>query len=168
MPICREHAAQAWKAFEDVEPESYKRVIRGEASEVAAERKAAKAHAVQKKRDNSRRPGAIYYVQIADRVKIGFTTDLYQRMMHYPPHSVLLAVHPGTPLVERDMHQKFSRYLADGREWFHPSEELTKHMEDVEAHYPMNTSIAKMREPMVIPKASGSTIRPRYNGARRV
>jgi len=161
MPICREHAAQAWKAFEDVEPESYKRVIRGEAFEVAAEQREAHAAAKRRKIDNSRRPGSIYYVQIADRVKIGFTTDLYQRMMHYPPHSVLLALHPGTPALERQMHQQFSVHLADGREWFHPNEELTAHMAAVNAKYPNTPTIAKMREPVQTPPAQQSTLRPR-------
>lgn len=112
-----------------------------------------------------RRPGSIYYLLVGDRVKIGFTTDLYQRMMQYPPFSELLALHPGTPKLEKEMHAKFTRYLADGREWFHPNEELTTHLAEVNEKFPLKTSIAKIRERLVAPAAS--TLRPRSSSMVR-
>lgn len=155
-PLCREHAAQVWKVFEDYEPEYYRQIVRGEAKAIAAP--------VQRKRYLSNRPGTIYYLQVGDRVKIGFTTDLYRRMMQYPPNSTLLATHPGTPMVEKEMHQDFRRHLADGREWFHPNAELDAHIRKVQEKYPNTTSIAEMRQPLNSPNA---TLRP-ASGARKV
>lgn len=168
MPICREHAAQAWLAFEQVEPEQYKRLIRGETADVAAETRAAKAEHQETKRLSAHRAGTIYYLRIADRIKIGFTTDLYRRMGQYPPNSEILATHPGTPIVERDMHQRFSRHLADGREWFHPHGELDAHILQVQAQYPGTPTMAALREPMN-PAKDQVTLRPRSSRlARRV
>lgn len=147
-PLCREHAAQVWKTFEDNESEEYRDIVRGEFKGLSQRRAAANAGEKTRKRYLSNRPGHVYYLRVADRVKIGFTTDLYSRMMQYPPNSVLLATHPGTPALEKDMHLRFAKLLADGREWFYPHEELTAHIDEVRAKYPKITSIAQMRAPM--------------------
>ena len=157
-PLCREHAQQVWKLVEEHEPEHERHLVRGDF-------KTAKSTGTPR-RYLANRPGHIYYLQVGDRVKIGFTADFYRRMMQYPPNSVLLATHPGTPAVEKEMHQDFRRYLADGREWFHPNAELDAHIAKVQEKYPLTTSIAKMREPMN--GAAGSSIQPRTNGAKKV
>ena len=154
-PVCPEHAALMWKTFEEHTSEAHRRVIRGDHREAAAEIRAGEAATKTRKRITSNRPGSIYYLRVGDRVKIGFTTDLYQRMMQYPPNSELLALHPGTPALEKEMHQDFSRHLADGREWFHPNPELDAHIQKVQAKYPNTTTIAKMRQPTV----NSSTLR---------
>lgn len=148
-PLCREHAAQVWKTVGDNESETYLQLVRGDVRPPATD--------VKRKRYLSNRPGTIYYLQVGDRVKIGFTTDLYRRMMQYPPNSTLLATHPGTPMVEKEMHQDFRRHLADGREWFHPNADLDAHILKVQEKYPNRTSIAQMRQAVSTPNA---TIRP--------
>lgn len=168
MPICREHAAQAWKAFEDIEPESYKRLVRGETREIASEARALKAKVDETKRLAVHRPGTIYFVRIGDRIKIGFTTDLYRRMCQYPPNSELLAIHPGTPGLERQTHKQFAHHLADGREWFRPNRELADHIEKVRKQYPGTPTMAALREPIKVTKEN-STLRPKSSRlARRV
>lgn len=165
MPICREHAGQAWKAFELAESDAYKAHIMADAKDLAAAQKAANAASTRAKIDAKRRPGTIYYLRVGDRIKIGFTIDLYQRMMQYPPNSVLMATHPGTPATERDMHSRFSQHLADGREWFHPHADIATHIAQVQQRYPLTTSIEKMRAPTVPPQA---TLRPKTNMTRKV
>lgn len=76
-------------------------------------------------------PGWVYYIRMGDVIKIGYATDVTKRMRAYPPSAELLAAHPGTPQVERDMHKRFSADLARGREWFQESPELTAHIADV-------------------------------------
>jgi hypothetical protein len=151
-----------WKAFDDHAPEAEKALIRGERlSDLAVE---SITRARTAKRLTRNRPGSIYYLLVGGLVKIGFTTDVYRRMMQYPPNSELLALHPGTPALEKEMHQDFSRHLAEGREWFHPNAELDAHIQRVREKYPNTTTIAKMRQPINFHNA---TLRPAAT-ARRV
>lgn len=76
-------------------------------------------------------PGWVYYIRMGDVIKIGYAKDVARRMRAYPPSAMLLAAHPGTPAVERDMHKRFSADLDRGREWFRESEALVAHIESV-------------------------------------
>lgn len=71
-------------------------------------------------------PGFVYYVQVGDRLKIGYSADVRRRLRSYPPGSVLLAVEPGSPELERQRHQQFAGSLLDGREWFRPDGVILK------------------------------------------
>jgi hypothetical protein len=75
--------------------------------------------------------GWIYYLKVDQRIKIGYSVDVKRRMRSYPPHARLLAVHPGTKTLEREMHNQFRNLLAAGREWFHPADELIAHIDRV-------------------------------------
>src|SRR5690606_22269051 len=72
--------------------------------------------------------GHVYYMRINGRIKIGYTANLRQRSRNYPPGTELLAVEPGTRELERQRHARFSRSLAQGREWFAESDELMEHI----------------------------------------
>lgn len=76
-------------------------------------------------------PGTIYYLQVEDKVKIGFTRDLHLRLQAYPPMSRLLATHPGTFQTEAEVHRKFAKHLAGRKEWFTANEELDMHIQSV-------------------------------------
>ena len=132
-PLCRAHAAIVWRLFEMREPATHHEMVR----EQYKEAQKARVEAAQTTRLNSKRPGYVYYLQVGDRIKIGFTAFMEDRMRAYPPNSKLLAVHPGTMELEKATHSRFKLSLADGREWFHPSEKLTEHIADVNRRYPM-------------------------------
>lgn len=76
-------------------------------------------------------PGWVYYIRMGDVIKIGYATDVTKRMRAYPPSAELLAAHPGTQAVEREMHKRFKADLARGREWFRESAELAEHIAQV-------------------------------------
>lgn len=80
-------------------------------------------------------PGLIYYLRVGDKIKIGFTTDLEQRLRAYPPFAVLLATHPGTVKLEGQMHAKFCAHLIGGREWFAVSDQIMQHIENVRKEF---------------------------------
>lgn len=65
-------------------------------------------------------PGYVYYVEVGERIKVGYSVDVRRRMRAYPPGSVLLAVEPGSPDLERQRHRELAGCLLDGREWFRP------------------------------------------------
>jgi hypothetical protein len=76
-------------------------------------------------------PGWVYYIRMGDTIKIGYSVDVAQRMRSYPPNAELLAAHPGTELVERQIHKRFREHLVQGREWFAPADEIMAHIESV-------------------------------------
>jgi len=64
--------------------------------------------------------GWIYYIRLDEKIKIGWTANLQQRIKSYPPHAVVLIEHPGTRYDERDLHRTFKPSRAAGREWYRP------------------------------------------------
>lgn len=80
-------------------------------------------------------PGWVYYARIGGLIKIGFTESLAQRIASYPPNTELLAAHPGTPTLEREMHLRFSELRSRGREWFRPATVLEQHIQNVREQF---------------------------------
>lgn len=68
--------------------------------------------------------GWVYYLAIGDLIKIGYATNVRNRMRSYPPNAQLLAVEPGNKTLERTRHQQFDTHLRRGREWFADVAEL--------------------------------------------
>lgn len=133
-PLCREHASIVWRIFEMNEPALHHEIVR-EKYKAEQQERAEKADRV---RLTAKRPGYVYYVQVGDRIKIGFTTSVMDRMKAYPPTSVLLVYHPGTPDLEKEMHSKFRIFLAEGREWFRADDRISEHIAEINERYPMD------------------------------
>lgn len=69
----------------------------------------------------------VYYMRFADRVKIGYSTNLAKRLRHVP-NDELLATEPGTMKTEAARHEQFSELRITG-EWFQYVEPLTDHID---------------------------------------
>ena len=69
----------------------------------------------------------VYYVQFADRVKIGYTSNLVSRLTAIP-HDRVLAVERGGREVERLRHEQFATARIRG-EWFQATPDLLAHCE---------------------------------------
>lgn len=95
----------------------------------------AKAQIRMRRASASSVPGWVYYARIGELIKIGFTESLEQRIASYPPNTELVAVHPGTPGLEKEMHQRFHELRARGREWFLPGSLLERHIQNVRAEF---------------------------------
>ena len=80
-------------------------------------------------------PGWVYYIAQDDLIKIGYAKNVTRRMKAYGPTAKLLAVHPGTLALEKDMHAKFRSSLDSGREWFRRDDELMAHITDVRERF---------------------------------
>lgn len=126
--VCLTHAVDIWTKVQATKGEPFfteaiiESVARREQrlAEVEARRAAARKVA-----------GTIYYIRVDDKIKIGWTSNLPQRLMSYPPHMVRLTDHPGTKADERDLHRSFKPSRASGREWYHPTQELMAHIDRV-------------------------------------
>lgn len=77
------------------------------------------------------RDGFVYYLMVGERLKIGYSVDVKQRMRHYPPGSELLAVEPGDRQLETQRHQQFAGSRTDGREWFRPTPDLLELVDEI-------------------------------------
>lgn len=82
-------------------------------------------------RDRRRMAGrehVVYYLQIGPHIKIGYSSRLKQRLATYPITRRLLAVEAGDMNIEKQRHNQFKQYLAQGNEWFLPGPELLVHI----------------------------------------
>lgn len=71
----------------------------------------------------------VYYVRIGNRVKIGTSVNLPDRLSTINPEEVL-AVEPGDIRTERRRHREFANLRTHG-EWFRYEEPLTQHIEQI-------------------------------------
>lgn len=74
-------------------------------------------------------PGVIYYIRTGGRIKIGHSINVERRLSQYPPDVEVLFLQTGGKDMERQEHRRFSAYLADGREWFRDTPEVTNLIE---------------------------------------
>lgn len=155
LPYCRRCTMHLWSKMDDLLPEDAKAAAKSgefvqyemrkqaEWNEERLKREAAEAKRKRESRDRETAPGIIYYLRVGTLVKIGYTANMDRRMKQYPPHAELLAQHPGTMRVEREMHNKFATHLAKGREWFTPCDAINAHLESVKERYPQPHLMSK-------------------------
>lgn len=79
--------------------------------------------------------GHVYFVRVGDLIKIGYSTQPYQRLRAYPPNAEVLGVFPGTRKSEADLHGRFRFALQKGREWFRPADEILEYIAEMIDHY---------------------------------
>lgn len=78
----------------------------------------------------------VYYVRIGDKIKIGFTGNLTQRMKSLRADKAnVLAVEPGGRELEARRHKQFSRLRAGRREDFQPTFALIQHIDSIRERY---------------------------------
>lgn len=80
----------------------------------------------------------VYYVQLGQYIKIGFTTNLKQRLRGFRvPPSMVLATEPGGRSMEKQRHEQFAKWRVGRSEDFHFSNDLTWHIDSlVQTHGP--------------------------------
>jgi len=80
-------------------------------------------------------PSVVYYIQWADRIKIGTSDNIRQRLGKLY-HDELLAVEPGDRKLESSRHSQFAEYrLPKYREWFEASPALIFHTNTLRAKH---------------------------------
>lgn len=126
VPICNRHGIDIAKVF------------RGEVLELAKREDADRTERAHEKREQSagnREGSLVYYVQIGDYIKIGFSTRLRRRYATLRADR-LLAIEPGGPELERARHRDFAADRIDmRRENFRQSQSLLEHIADLRDCY---------------------------------
>lgn len=101
--LCQTHANKVWRYIQD------------EADVALREQQALARRAVL---PDHERHGWVYYIQVGDRLKIGFAADLAARIRAYPPGSTVIAQKRGTMADEKAEHQRCTPWRVAGREWY--------------------------------------------------
>lgn len=86
-------------------------------------------------RELSEHSEVVYYLRFGDRVKIGTTKNLEQRLIALP-HDEVMATEPGGIHVEQQRHKQFGHLrirTGSHREWFQLTPELAQHIAAVRA-----------------------------------
>lgn len=136
FPLCAEHMLEVAEYVQAIDGDAA--LIRAAATRSDRDRVRAEADRIRRVELTMSRgdqPGWIYYVLTDGKVKIGYSADVTRRLAAYPPGSDVLAVHPGTLALERQMHHQFAAFRVAGREWFSPAPEILAHCEQVVAEY---------------------------------
>lgn len=75
----------------------------------------------------------VYYVQIGEHIKVGYTTNLTLRLRSYPPYRRLLATEPGGRSLEGQRLREFKHLVDAGQEWLRPGPDLIAHINELRA-----------------------------------
>lgn len=126
FPICGYHASKLFIHMREMVREFSDDPLRRMMAAVGdVEVQRARAKRVQPK------DWVVYYVLIGDILKIGATSNLAQRMQHYPPYRKLLATEPDTGGTEARRLAEFADLLASGNEWFRFEGALVEHVRKI-------------------------------------
>lgn len=125
VPLCQEHTLAIWLMVDQDMREQG--ITADEVKRENRERVEARAAAVR-----PTTPGFIYYLELGEYLKIGFTNNLWRRMREYPPNATLLAYHHGDRDAEAALHAKFAAFRDAGREWYLDVPEIREHIATTE------------------------------------
>lgn len=142
VPLCEAHFREAGMAWLRDNIELVREVAGVASQDIMFDRVRRDAEAARPAREAlwaqeraEREAGAVvYYVQIHDRIKIGFTTNLRQRVADLRlDQAAVLATEPGGRDVEYRRHHQFAEERYGRREDFAPSDRLLAHIETLRA-----------------------------------
>jgi hypothetical protein len=133
FPICTKHAIKLYKHMLDVARYDFFGMERPE------EKRA--DHTTWTLREANHKTALqmqsmVYYVRIHDFIKIGYTTNVKQRMSQLRVHTdAILATEPGGRDLERDRHKQFADLRIGTMENFKPTKRLIDHIDAVREYH---------------------------------
>ena len=114
--VCTMHGVQIWGHVEKARDKTGFHVAEAVERHLTREERQAELNAQALRA--TRAEGEIYFLALDDKVKVGWTSNLEQRMKSYPPHSRLIVTYPGSRADERDLHRTLATSRVAGREWY--------------------------------------------------
>lgn len=125
--LCEHHIQKAWAAYQ---------VLHGAAAHEAAD--------PDRDVTSPDAKGTIYVVRVQNLIKVGWTSNLPRRLIDLHADAVLHH-YAGTRQDEADLHRHLKPHLAKGREWYTPSSELDKIIEQLRIVHPPTAATAPIR-----------------------
>lgn len=127
--MCQEHALAVWATVQEmIDPEALRQIAH-ERTTPHEERFPELYEPVP----ISESAGVVYFIRVGELIKVGFSSDLGQRMRSYPPDAELLACYTGSFAEEQRWHKLLTVHRANRREWYHPTAEVMAAVEDAKA-----------------------------------
>lgn len=114
--LCEDHAGLIWQIVERRDADHCDELVPG-----AEGRNYIRTEARAKRTTERRKPtamGEVYFVQVDDLIKVGWTSKLADRVRSYGPKAVLLVNYPGTRADEAALHRQLTPARSHGREWY--------------------------------------------------
>lgn len=121
--LCGHHLREVYEFAQDLVTDRWDGAVRDYVSEL---HNTFTPPAAVKKRP---RPGFVYFIRFGNQIKVGFTTNVEQRMRDLP-HEEILGVVPGTLEDEAAWHKMLAEYRTVG-EWFRAEPEVLDALERV-------------------------------------
>lgn len=124
--MCQEHALQVWATVQEmIDPATLRNIAYDRITPHEE-----KHPELYEPIPISESAGVVYFVRIGDLIKVGFSSDVHRRMDAYPPDAELLAYHSGSFADEQRLHKLLTVHRAKRREWYHPTPEVMKAVEE--------------------------------------
>ncbi len=105
VPVCRMHAVEIWQQVQLTLPPSETSLQR----EARLLKEEARRAGVRQER------GWIYFLELDEKIKVGWTSNLEKRLKNYPPHARIVIEYPATRADERDLHRTLKTERVAGR-----------------------------------------------------
>lgn len=130
--VCAEHAVEIWEIVELRDQVPFLREVLateiGRRDDIRAACREAEKAETRKAVTSLDAQGEIYYAKVGALIKVGWTSDLYQRMKSYGPEAELLACYPATRRDESHLHRNLTPSRAKGRASDNLRERLAVHV----------------------------------------
>jgi hypothetical protein len=125
VALCAKHLREVYQFTQDIIAEGWDSAVRDYVSDLHKTFKPPRSVTKQP------RQGYVYFIQLGDRVKIGFTENPKQRFRDLP-HEKIIGIVKGTRADEKGWHVMLADYRVVG-EWFVADPELLEVLHRVSA-----------------------------------
>jgi hypothetical protein len=125
VALCAKHFREVYQFAQDIIAEGWDSAVRDYVSDLHKTFKPPRSVTKQP------RQGYVYFIQLGDRVKIGFTENPKQRFRDLP-HEKIIGIVKGTRADEKGWHVMLADYRVVG-EWFVADPELLEVLHRVSA-----------------------------------
>lgn len=144
--LCESHADKVWYKIEWRDADRSSEEIVGREGRDYTRVEARAKRTVERRKPSSM--GEIYFVQVDELIKVGWTTKLADRVRAYGPNAVLLANYPGSRADEAALHRQLTPARYRGREWYSDGDIIRMFIsEAIEKHGPPRFQTIGWSEP---------------------
>lgn len=128
VPLCIAHVYETWRLARDLAERTQNQVP----ALTVTDWRTKETSTVEKP---TSKVGWVYYLRVDGHIKVGYASNLRNRLKAYPPTSEFLYAHRGTKATEKVAHSMLYLWLAQGREWFEDRPEVLEYVAAQERRY---------------------------------
>lgn len=126
LPLCLGHVFEVWRLARD-HADTHNNRAKTLTTVVAGETKTIERPVS--------RIGWVYYIRIGNEVKVGYASNLLNRLRSYPPTAEFLHANRGTKNDEKVAHSMLYLHRVAAREWYAPHADVFTYIEQQKARH---------------------------------